>query len=123
MLTDVPATARPVNDDVRFVLQFKDELVARVGTIDGIEDAIVATEEVRLDPHVYVPGLHVARIAAESSEWFAFWRSTGGKRDLTIHHEANARTIVVIGAFIAAWNDGTWYDLVIDAAFMRDTHG
>lgn len=103
----------------QFAIYCDDVLVAIATTVDGLDEALAATREAGFDPSAYVPGLHVAGMAtAAATQWFVAWRGNGGKRDLAIRDHDRERTILVIGAFISAWTDGCWYDLVIDAAVI-----
>ena len=103
----------------QFAIYYGDELVANATTVDGLDEALAATEEAGFDRRVYVPGLHIAGVASSAAaQWFAGWRDSGSKRDLTIRDHARRRTIRVTAAFIGAWSEGTWYDLIIDTAAL-----
>lgn len=102
-----------------FAIYCDDVLVANVTTVDGLDEALAATREAGFDPSTYVPGLHVAGMAtAAATQWFVAWRGSGGKRDLAIRDHDREQTILVFGAFISAWSEGSWYDLVIAAAVI-----
>jgi hypothetical protein len=104
-----------------FAIYHDGVLVANATTVAGLDDALSATVEARFDPSVYIPGLHVAGLAtATATEWFVAWRGSGGKRNLAVRDREHERTILVRGAFIAAWKDGSWCDLVLDGAVVVD---
>lgn len=91
-------------------------LVANVRSIEGLDDAVRATRH----SAPYVAGLHIGGIAhPATAHWFEVWRSTGEKRDLVIRDLMREQSIHVTGAFIGAWTDGTWYELVIRAAMAE----
>lgn len=102
-----------------FAIYHDSVLVANVMVVDGLDEAIAATEQAGSDPQVYVPGLHISGLATQdASNWFASWRGTGTKRDLAIRDHVRDRIVLVTGAFVSAWSDGAWYDLVIDTAVV-----
>ena len=117
----MPAIARVVKgvSERQFAIYFEGTLVANVLDVAGLDDAIAATEKAGLDPSAYVSGLHVTGpTTAAGTEWFIAWRDIAAKRDLTIRDHARDRRILITGAFVSAWSDGSWYDLVIDTAVL-----
>jgi hypothetical protein len=117
----MPAIARVVKRVAhkQFDIYCEDVLVANVADVSGLDEAIAVTKGAGVDPSVYVSGLHVTGpMPAAAFQWFLAWRGTGVKRDLKIRDHSRGRTILISGAFISAWSDGSWYDLVIDAAVL-----
>lgn len=123
-LARMSAIARLVqtHPENQFAIYCDGSLVANVKVVTGLTEAIAATEEAGLDLRDgYIAGLHVAGLGtAATSKWFVAWRSSGGKRDLVIHDRRSERRFLVTGAFISAWTDGRWYDLVIDSVVVAD---
>jgi hypothetical protein len=117
----MPVIARVVKGvaERQFAIYYEGTLVANVSEVAGLDEAIAATEDAGFDPSVYVPGLHISGLTtAAASQWFTAWRSVAERRDLTIRDHGRDRSVLVTGAFIGAWNDGSWYDLVIDTALL-----
>lgn len=107
-----------VAPEQQFAIYYDGSLVANVQLIEGLDDSVSATH----DPASYIPGLHVAGIAtAATARWFEVWRGAAEKRDLVIRDCVREQSVHIAGAFVGAWTDGTWYELVIGAAMAQST--